>query len=161
MKRLLLWSGLAALVVGGLAGMSQAVPDWAEDSGVDFWNLSRLNQQLETQARRTEDLDARFESTFSRIEMRQRVLDQLLAGQMSLREGAVKFREFTQAVPKHVELVKSQYPNMSEDEMYCRYVLDYAWKHSGFPKEPTPALMRLHDEFEGTFPHSGAVHWSH
>jgi len=160
MKRLLIWSVLAALALGGLAGMSQAVPEWVEDSGLDFWNLPRVNRQLELQARRTEDLDARLENTFSRIEIRQRVVDQILAGQMSLREAAAKFRELTQAVPKHVELVKLHYPDMSEDEMYCRYVLDYLWRGCGFPKEPTPVLLKLQRELEHARHQAGGVRLS-
>ena len=160
MKRLLLWSVLAALALAGLAGISQAIPEWAEDSGLDFWNLPRINRQLELQARRSEDLDARFESALSRIEMRQQVLDELLAGQITLREAAAKFRELTLAVPKHAELIALHYPNMTEDEMYCRYVLDYLRRYTGLDKEPTPAMIRLQREFEYARHQSGGVHLS-
>jgi hypothetical protein len=160
MKSLLLWSVLAALALAGLAGISQAVPEWAEDSGFDFWNLPQMNRQLEVQARRTEDLDARMESTLSRIEMRERVVDELVAGQISLHEAAAKFRELTEAVPKYVEIIALQYPNMPEEERYCCYMLDYVWRSQGFPNEPTPALIRLRQEFECSH-HSAKTHLTH
>ena len=148
MKRLLLWSVLAALALGGLAGISQAVPEWTEDSGIDFWNLPRLNRQLESQARRSEELDARFESTLSRIEMRQQVVNQLVAGHLSLREAAAKFREINQSVRQNAELVEAMYPNMGEDERYCRYVLDYVRGSMGYGNTRTAVMMRLEQEFE-------------
>src|SRR4029077_6523787 len=105
----LLWSVLAALALAGLAGMGQAVPDWAEDAGFDFWNLPQINRQLEEQARRSEDLDARLESMLSRIELRQQIIDELLAEQITLSQAAAQFRDLTRAVPMYVSLIQMQY----------------------------------------------------
>jgi hypothetical protein len=149
---------LAALALAGLAGMGQAVPDWAEDAGFDFWNLPQINRQLEEQARRSEDLDARLESSLNRIELRQRIIGELLAGQITLSQAAAQFRDLTWAVPKYVALIQMQYPNMNEAEKYCRYVLDYARRYSGHHKEPGQIISRLEREFNQSCRQSGSVH---
>ena len=148
MKRLLLWSLLAALGLAGLAGIGQAVPDWAENTGLDLWNLPRVNRQLEQQARRSEDLDSRLDLTLQRIEIKQQVVDGLLAGQMTLHEAAAKFRELTRAVPLYMSIIRSHYPSLGEEEMFCRYVLEYSRRSTGSQKKLADIISRLERDLD-------------
>jgi len=148
MKRVLICFLTAAAAFSGLAGIGYAIPDWSQETGFDFWNLLRLNRQLEFHRQLSDKLDARMEVSLSRVECKQRVVNQLAAGEVSLFEAAASFRNLARSAPEQLALIRTRYGDIPENEMFCRYVIEYVQITLAENEECRIIVDRLNAELE-------------
>src|SRR5438132_9275538 len=78
-----------------LAGIGYSCPGWAATCGVDWWTLPELENNLQHVLQEQEQLDRQTARIQDRLAGRQRVLDDLAAGRMSLLQAAVQFRSLS------------------------------------------------------------------
>jgi hypothetical protein len=130
MKRLgrfLLLAGIALvfLVVAGLL------------SG-DLWELPRLVRQVGEEQVREHDLEAQAAVVAAKKEVRKRVAREVIAGRLSLAQGAARLRDISLADPGfQLGFFRMLCPGATDEERYCRGVI--TWARMSLPAEPERA----------------------
>jgi hypothetical protein len=71
------------------------------------------------------ELEARAESNERRVRAKHAVVSELLAGQLTLREAAARFRELDAHMPVLRDLLLRHHPGVSYEVASCRQVLEY------------------------------------
>src|SRR5262245_61415189 len=125
MNRIVRWCLVVGLFLVGAAGIGYAHPEWTADLSADFSELSRWNQQLEACCRQAADLESQREATLRRIELKTDVAEDLIAGRLTLRQAATRFKELNADLPQFPSQSRLQYPDGSDDERHCRNLIDY------------------------------------
>src|SRR5436309_12598357 len=82
-------------VMGVLTGLGYSCPSWAATCGVDWWTLPELENNLQHVLREQELLDRQTTRIRDRLAGRQKVVDDLVAGRISLLQAAVQFRSLS------------------------------------------------------------------
>src|SRR5687767_1238703 len=76
------------------------------DLGLDFWNLPQWQRDLEESVRRREDLTRQEERLLNRLAAKQAVIENLIAGRLSLKEATAHFRALNEADPTSLEAMR-------------------------------------------------------
>ena len=90
-------------------------------AGVVWHERDQARQMVDEQEREA-ILDARLKVTLGRIDYRQKVVEDLVAGQISLTNAAAKFEELNATYPGGTAAVLS-FPGVSEEESRYRQVI--------------------------------------
>jgi hypothetical protein len=74
-----------------------------------------------------EELEQKLQGVWRRLLARERIVKEVIAGRLSLLEAAAHFRDLDQTADEIVRVVlRRRYPHCeTDDERYCRYVIDY------------------------------------
>src|SRR5262249_15105554 len=72
------------------------------------------------------DLQTRLESTLRRLQTKDAVLTELLAGRLTLLEAAARFEELNSGIPETRHRLLKAYPGVSYQVALCRQVIEYA-----------------------------------
>jgi hypothetical protein len=115
MKILRAWSTVL-LVPITFAGVAFAFPQWTQDAGLDFWHLSRFEEELEESRKTDQELSRRSEHVLQRLALREQITEDVVSGRMSLREGIEQFRHLNQSYPDCTRSVRQQFPGCTEEE---------------------------------------------
>ena len=151
---------LCAVAVGGLLlAVVSARPDWAESAGLDLWKVPTLGEGLETEARRSDDLDARLEELTRRIDGKGQVTEEVLAGRLGMLEAAARFRDLTGGSAEALRHLRRAFPGASDDVGFCGALL--AWAKAGAgdrePGVPEAPAARLEAELGERLRRDGRV----
>lgn len=154
MNRLLQAGLCAALVCALLGGTCVLCPEWTVARWREDWEeIARLQ-------RVRKELDDQSAAVLRRIDAQQAVLDELIAGRLTLVEVAAHYRSLDQELPADRRAVTRRYfPGASEGECYCRRVIecvriDFASRGLG-PADA--AIERLECELQETLDREGTV----
>ena len=149
MKRVIVRCVVAGALVSGVTGVSVANPEWASDVGVDFWNVPRMNEDLERCRRQSEELEQQTRTAMNRLTAKITIVDEVYTGELTLREAAVRFRKLNAANPKFVEQAHLYRPECSADECQFWNVIDTA--RNSFTRYPDEKqfVSRLIEELQG------------
>lgn len=109
-----------------LTGASYAFPEWTQGVGLDFWNESQLQIDLNVANRRGRDLDDGNRTITQRLEYREVVMQDLFAGRIDFREATARFRFLCETQPDAMRLVKSNFEGDNLDDMVARQVWNFA-----------------------------------
>src|SRR5438128_1397708 len=123
MNRPTRWAAAALLCLVPLASMTYADPDWPADAGLDLWNVPSLRAQIDRWQRQGHELDDRLRATQRRLDFKNRVATEVLAGEMTLREAARAYRAANANNPQFVPQMRLVYLTGSEDELHARNVI--------------------------------------
>jgi hypothetical protein len=157
----LTWRSLpfAALLAGGAAGLVYFGPDTGSRRDSDR-NSPTIAQCLrDRQSATNEELERRRQIGLQRLAVKERAVQNLLAGRLTLRQAAAQFRDAETALPvTWVPPVGA--PGPGEDERLCRTVM--AWARCRMarypPAEAAAVAARLDAELEQLRGPGGAVH---
>jgi hypothetical protein len=157
---------IGMLVVVALAA-ALAHPQWAEDLGLEKLHTDSWQAQLFGVQDRYKELQERDEALLKRLERKQAIVTELIAGRISLFEAAAQFRQVNEEWPNRF-LYQPYLAGESEEESLCRQVID--WTHvvmqispnksqSDFVQELRETLRR-HKEQYGmvVLPTAGVTH---
>jgi hypothetical protein len=90
-------------------------------------SLSEVLDQWARERERRERLDSASQQVRRRVEHRDATTRQLIAGRLSLLSAAAVYRELmAELLPFDWERFREQYPDIPDDERFCRAVIDYA-----------------------------------
>jgi hypothetical protein len=142
--RSLLGAGAAVAVVaavvclgGGLAGR------W----GGDGWGVAGLSDSMQQERLRGEYLQERLDSVNATLRARQAVVDELLAGRLTLLEAAARYRDLDEKEPGfNWEHFRLYYDCGSDEERFCRQVIDFVRAHFEDPERAAAAAAPLEGE---------------
>jgi hypothetical protein len=98
-----------ALPCLGLVGVAYAVPDFAEDCGLDFWNYSTAEQELRECKRVDSQLKAKQEQVHWRNELRSGLVSDLLDGNATIEQTVRHFQELNRNGPVSIDKLRFLY----------------------------------------------------
>ena len=147
MLRSLCWAGVLALLLA-VAGVSYAMPEWTVELGVDFWDVPTLNRQIEQDRRQAEEFDANSMATVQRLREKTAIAADLVAGNVTLCEAAVRYRDLNAAAPHVLATLRERYPDCSDDERHCRNLLDFVGAEWPRSPETEACLKRCNAELD-------------
>jgi hypothetical protein len=144
--RLSLTAGAVAM---GLVGLSYLLSDSLPQASAEVSSQQALDPFTQLY-HRSEDLEARFAAVTRKFEARCQLARELVAGQRTLLETAVCFRELDRA---HADFVwsafRKTYRGQTDDERHCLHVIatveNVLWPR---PREAAAVIARLKAELQ-------------
>ncbi len=130
-------SAVSALMIAafagfvGLGGLSPIAP-------ADVWSPGAAG----------EDFDEQHRLVIRRIEAKHRLTKALIGGKLTLLQTAGGFRDLDREPPPFsYRIFRGGFPGCSEEECYCRVVIDGVASALNFHPDREPVLARLEAEF--------------
>lgn len=117
-------ASLGLLLLAPVA-VAAAAPDWAAAVGLDLWNLPALHSEVEHQLARERNLDVEDDGIRRRIEVKETLVAELIAGQTTLAEVTDQFLTLNRPHENYMHALRSAYPAATDDETIARAVLGF------------------------------------
>ena len=114
-----------AVIVVPFASLVVANPSWAKSVGLDVWNVPELEEELAAAARDRERMDGVNTTLLNRIAAKEAVIAELIAGRATLAEATSEFLSLNADRPEHLQMMRSAYPNRTDEERAALNVIDY------------------------------------
>jgi hypothetical protein len=152
--RYLLTAGVIGLT---LAVVSAARPSWAADLGLDFWSVPALQERIARDQQIASKLAARDEQTLRRIAVKETIIEDLLAKRITLLEAAAEFRALNAGKHAYTMVLRSVYPDMSDEERVCRNVIGYVESYADGDEDGRATIHRLQEDLQ-RLKASGSIH---
>lgn len=122
---------------------------WMTLAGCTFlgWTLLDAQADLQHEDEHRARLEAEGQDVLYRIAVKRQVVEEVIAGRLSLPEAAAWFRELNGAYSIHLSVLRRQHPGLSDDEILYRNVIDFVDSHlERRPEESAVVLARLEAE---------------
>jgi len=130
-------------------------PNWAQSLGADVWNVPALNDQVREAANESNRLDAEDGDVRQRIELKETLIDELLAGRATLTETTEKFMTLNSTRPQYMAVIRASYPGETDQEKMAQNVISFVLTRA--PAERQDAVVRqLEAELRQMVARSGA-----
>jgi hypothetical protein len=130
----------------GLVGTTLLGVAWAQP---DFLNIGALAESRERQSlanQRQQVLDRRYETAVQRTHAKQVIIDELLAGRLTLLEAARRFKNLNESPITCQDDYRSRFPGRCDGEKVCRQVL--AWVDTALQQYPPDQARAVAQRFE-------------
>jgi hypothetical protein len=129
MKKVVRPLGIVAILAMALAGVGYAKPSLATDLGLDFWNAPELQARIERNLRLHDELEQKDVEVLRRIDAKETIVADLVAGRATLAEAATHFKILNAARPDYQTIIRAVYPGATDDERICRNVIAFVEAH--------------------------------
>lgn len=117
-------AALSLLLVAPVA-VAATAPEWASSVGLDVWNLPALQTEIDDQVEFERSLATRDDDIRQRIEVKEILVADLIAGRTTLAEVTAQFLTLNRSQPHYMEALRSTYPGLGDEEMVARTVLGF------------------------------------
>jgi hypothetical protein len=136
------------LVLAVLVAAVVANPTWAAAIGIDVWNLPALHQGIETGAEQRREFDHKGVDVLRRIDLKDRLVADLIAGRSTLAEVTGEFLDLNRDRPGYLTALQANFPGQTDEERTARNVLFYVSHHVGHlsPADRAEVKARLESE---------------
>src|SRR5262249_55898796 len=124
MKRSIVVCLVAGVLMTGVTGVGVANPEWVTEVGLDFWNIPRMNNEIDRLQRQNDELEQQPRAVMKRLTAKTEIVDEVYSGNLTLREAALRFHELNRANPKFAERARWLRPECSDDECQFWNVID-------------------------------------
>lgn len=143
------WVAAGAAVVA----LSPWLPGWLTAAGLDVWNAPALRTQVAANLREQARLDGEIADVQSQIRGKERLVEELIAGRISLTAATDQFEAMLAAQPRTSNGLRHLYPDAtSERERVARHVIDYTRSRLTDPTERDRLGARMTSELSLLFP---------
>jgi hypothetical protein len=112
-----------ALVVPVAAALAH--PDWAGSLGLDVWNLPALHEKVADATEEARDLEDDRLDTFRRLEVKEGLIQKLIAGRATLAETTTHFLTLDENRPEIMAVIRNLRPGATDEEKMARNVIQY------------------------------------
>lgn len=114
-----------------LSRHSATLVGWMTFAGCTFlgWTLLQAQADLRQEDEHRAQLEAHGQDVLYRIAVKRQVVEEVIAGRLSLPEAAAWFRELNGAYSAPLDVLRRQHPGLSDDEIACRNVIDFVDAH--------------------------------
>jgi hypothetical protein len=150
---------LCALLTASLAAtVSYVEPDWLADLNLDFWRLPQYEGALQREHQRGENLKELYRAVLARMEAKNAVGQNLVAGRITLAEATHRFRELCAQAPRVLDSIYLSEHGRTNAERLCRHTI--GWVKSTLtdrPREARELGRRLEAELESYLDRYGTV----
>lgn len=144
--RLLLFAGLAGAVG---AALYSARPTWAAHLGLDFWEVPSLTARIASDRQEAVNLATKDEQVLRRIAAKEAIVEDLIHARMDLLDAAARFRALTAGQRGYALVLRSMYPNMTDEERVCRNVISYVESYVESDEDGRALVHRLCEQLGG------------
>ena len=148
MKKHLRFSRIVAAVALIVAAAIVLQPRVLAQANLDFWNLPKLNREIEEINEHQQELKAETDEVNRHIKIKQRLVRELAAGRLDLLEVASYFRNLNSDHEEYMQVFRQRYAGHTDEECICLNVIEFASATlSGRPDEMA-VVKWLRSEFE-------------
>ena len=134
-----------------LAGVSSAYPQWAEEAGLDFWNVSALENSIEDGKARIRELDAELGRVTERRCLKDALALDLIEGRADLRATAERFARVGVESASDLARLKLAYRVSDDRAVRARQAMEYAWQQLN-RRGDAETWTRLVSEYRAAYP---------
>ncbi|MCI0463915.1 MAG: hypothetical protein L0Z62_43835 [Gemmataceae bacterium] len=118
---------LSVSVLGLLLGAACFTrPAWMARMNLDVWELPELLSWAEQERQREAELNDLATTLLGRMELKEQVQKELIAGRVSLTGAAARYRRLVPPTHYFWDHLRCTYPSMSDSESLCQYLVDCA-----------------------------------
>ncbi len=163
-----MFSRLVTCIIAALGlilptGMVMAInPAWASAAGLDVWNYSRLESRAKEAGIEEQLLTQVDEEIHQRIELKERLVGELIAGKRSLAEVTTRFLALNEGREACMTTIRVICPGRTDEECVARNVVGYALlRMQGTPSEQAVVVNRLNRELRQLTGESGKLDAQH
>ena len=124
---------VAIVVVAIVVPVAAALTDhsWATSVGLDVLNVPALNDESASETEKMRDLDTESAEIRRRIEVKDAMIQNLIAGRTTLAEVAAQFLALDENRPTYMNVLRSNNPGATDEEKMARHVIDYTFPSLG------------------------------
>ena len=133
---------LAGIVVP-FVSLAVANPSWAKSVGIDVWNVPGLEEELAAADRDRVRLAGFDVTLMNRIAAKEAIIGELIAGRATLADAASQFLSLNAERPDLLEMIRSAYPNRTDEERAALNVIDYVAQRVADPVAREEIVSRL------------------
>lgn len=116
---------MSALFLLAPLALYAANPRWAAAVGLDVWNMPTLRAEVENQSERGRSLVAKDDDIRRRIEVKELLIADLIAGRTTLADVAAQFLALNRSEPGYMDTLRAIYPGESDEETAARTVMGF------------------------------------
>jgi len=150
------WVVLGVLMIG--VGVAPA--SWTAKAGIDVWNIPKLEAEIAENERFSKVMDAESEVLTHRIQTKDILVKELLAGRVSFAAVTDQFQTLNSDDPEVIHQLKLHYHLQDDRTVSALNVLAFAGTYLESNENPATkpvVLKKLDDEFERLFPNVEAL----
>jgi hypothetical protein len=112
------------LTVGGFIASNTT---WAEDVGLDVWNVPDLQDRVAACESREVELDRKYATVGRRLDQRHEVVADLLAGRITADEAHARFLDANLSHPQATAFLRNRWPGRSDEEKTARQLVMFVF----------------------------------
>ncbi|VTS04566.1 hypothetical protein [Tuwongella immobilis] len=143
------WSLVVLIGACLCSGVTLACPTWPESIGVDFWNYSHYNRQVDEFQRQDEVMGQTQTLVQNRIAKKEAIILDLIESRIQLEDAIQAFWKMNNTAPNLMSVVRHCYPGDSDWEKLGHNVIDHVsarMKHTSY--FPNGRIQELEAELE-------------
>lgn len=125
MKMLVRLSIVFSTLFGMMGGLSYAYPQWVQDCGFDFWNVSQYEREIQQGQRNCDELERMGTHIHNRMHVKNQLVGDYLEGRVSFRDLVLQFWSLNQQQPNVMHVIRVGYKGDSDLEKMCHNVMAY------------------------------------
>ena len=114
---------LATTTVLSVGGFIASNTTWAEDLGLDVWNVSDLQDRVAAAESMDVELDRRNATVIRRLDYRHETVEDLLAGRITGPEAHARFVDANRSHPRATEFLRDRWPGRTDEERSARQLV--------------------------------------
>jgi hypothetical protein len=108
-----------------LSGISFARPSWPQELGLDFWEVPRLQNQIESARRKRAELQRKVAELQVHMWQKELILNDMVDGLIGLEAAATKFLALASESPEGLVWMRQFIPGQTDKERAIRQVLEF------------------------------------
>jgi hypothetical protein len=116
---------LVSFVLIGV-GVLAIHPRWASSVGADVWSASAYQERIRTSDELHGRLERENQETLRRMAVKESIVEELLAGRVTLAEATDQFAEINESLPHSMDRIRATCPGQSDREKLARNVIAFA-----------------------------------
>jgi hypothetical protein len=139
----------ATAILGTVVGLAWSNSDIWSEVGCDFWNMSRLNEEILQSEARHEKLSAESAVVLQRVVAKDAIAEGLIDGSISLSAAMDKFGVLSAGNQARLQCyMERKYPGISQEEAIFRNILEFVHAQRSFRPEAADVEARLISEWQ-------------
>jgi hypothetical protein len=111
---------LATSTVLTVGGFITSNTTWAEDLGLDVWNVPDLQDKVAACESQEAEIDRKNATVARRLDQRHEAVEDLLSGRITADEAHARFLDANLSHPKATEFLRGRWPGRSDEEKTAR-----------------------------------------
>jgi hypothetical protein len=114
-----------SILLAAPVAVAATAPEWATAVGLDVWSIPALQAEIDDQVERERALVAQDDDIRRRIEVKETLITDLIAGRATLTDVTAQFLSLNRAQPHYLQTLRAAYPSPTDEETVARTVLGF------------------------------------
>jgi hypothetical protein len=114
-----------AVVAACALGATSVWPTWANDLGLDVWNVPAMARQMENDKSHMADMEEADQAILRRMQVKDVIIGEVIAGRTGLLEAAVQFKALHSDDTCFHQMLSLYFEGRNPDERLCNCVREF------------------------------------